>query len=362
MRKIVLPLFFLLNFVGFLSLSAQEATDTTIYTALEEMPRFPVPACEEMDTTLSFKNQCAQQALLSFMYSNIEYPMEARQNGNEGTVVASFVIEKDGSISNPQIVKDAGGGTGLEVLRIINALYKSGIKWIPGKREGKPVRAQFNLPIKFKLEEALPYSIVGRDTLYTEFDTPLEFKGGDEALKEYLTNKLKYPDGYQDSCKIGRIELQLIIRKNGEVRILDMIDYNDLGFDFWYEAIDAGTSTFGKWNVATYEGRPVSTAYEISLPFTPEGAGCESIVENYKQASKIAEEGATLFNEGEKEAGLEKLSEAVEMMPNNANFRIMRGQALLDLNRLNEACTDLRKARRIALINWYDEVLPIICR
>jgi TonB family protein len=353
--------------IGFLLLVpvlsfSQETGDTTIYTAVEEMPRFPVPACEELDTTASFKNQCAQQALLAFMYENLNYPLEARQNGNEGTVVSSFVIEKDGSLTNPQIVKDIGGGTGLEVLRIINALAQSGIKWIPGKQQGQAVRTRFTLPIRFKLEEALPYTLVGRDSIFTKFDTPLEFKGGDEALKDYLTNRLKYPTGYEDSCKVGRVELQLLIRKNGEVRILDMIDYNDLGFDFWYEAIDAATSTIGKWNVATFEGRPVSTAYEISLPFSPTAEACQSVVDNYKQASLIAEEGAQLFNNEEKEAGLAKLSEAVEMMPNNANFRIMRGQAYMDLNRFDEACTDLRLARRIALINWYDDVLPIICK
>jgi predicted Zn-dependent protease len=65
---------------------------------------------------------------------------------------------------------------------------------------------------------------------------------------------------------------------------------------------------------------------------------------------------------GEKEAGLEKLTEAINLLPDNANLRIMRGQAYLDLNRFSEACEDLRIARNLSLINWYDEVLPIICK
>lgn len=341
---------------------AQEAGDTTVYTVLEEMPRFPSPACEGLDTTVAAKNDCAQQVLLSFVYNNIIYPLEARQNGNEGTVVASFVVEKDGGITNPKIVKDVGGGTGLEVLRLINEMIKAELKWIPGKKKGQPVRAQFTLPVKFRLEEALPYVLSGRDTVYSEFEKPLEFQGGTEALLAHLDERLVYPDNWKDSCRIGRVELQLLIRKNGDVRILDMIDYNDLGFDFWYAAIDAATSTLGKWDVATYEGRPVSAAYEVSLPFKPEGAGCRTVIDNYEAANAMAEEGAKLFNEGEKDAGLEKLSQAVELLPNDANFRIMRGQAYLDLNQFDKACEDLRIARNIALIDWYNGVLPVICK
>ena len=360
MIRIILLLVFAI--FSFAMTYAQETGDTTIYTALEEMPRFPAPFCEELDTTVAAKNDCAQQVLLSFVYNNLTYPLEARQNGNEGTVVATFVIEKDGRITNPEILRDVGGGTGLEVLRLINEMIKAEFRWIPGKNKGQAVRAKFTLPVKFRLEEELPYVMVGRDTVYSQFEKPLEFKGGTEALKAHLEERLIYPDKWKDSCRIGRVELQLLVRKNGDVRILDMIDYNDLGFDFWYAAIDAGTSTLGQWDVATYEGRPVSAAYEVSLPFKPEGAGCRTVIDNYEAANTLAEEGAQLFNEGEKDAGLEKLSQAVELLPNDANFRIMRGQAYLDLNEFDKACEDLRTARNIALIDWYDGVLPIICK
>ncbi|MCG8329516.1 MAG: TonB family protein [Chitinophagales bacterium] len=357
-------LFAALILMSFLTtnLIAQETGDTTIYKALEEMPRFPVVGCEDMDTTLAVKNQCAQQAFLSFVYSNIQYPLEARQNGNEGTVVATFVVEKNGTVTNPSIVKDIGGGTDLEVLRIINGMRQAGIQWIPGMREGNPVRAQVVLPVKFKLEEALPYVLVGNDTIYTVHEQALSFEGGDEALQTYLTERLNYPKSWEESCKLGRIELQLLIRANGDVRILDMIDYNNLGFDFWYEAVDAATSTIGKWTPAVYEGRPVAAAYNIILPFMPDENKCKDAIDTYELANQIAQEGANLYSEGETDAGIEKLSQAVEMMPENANFRLMRGQAYLDLNRFEEACEDLQIARSIALVNWYDGVLPIICK
>ncbi len=336
-----------------------ESTDTTIYKALEEMPRFP--ACEQLDTTIAFKNQCAQQSLLKFMYQYIVYPQEAREQELEGQVVVSFVVEKDGSISQPKILKDIGGGAGLEVLRVVQEMNEAGIAWVPGMKNGAPVRAQFTLPIRFELEEAKPYVLAGRDTIYIETEKPLEFEGGTEALTSYLEQEVKYPEEGYDSCMVGRIEIQILVRPDGNVRILDLTDYNDLGFDFWYAAIAASTSTSGMWEPAVYEGRKVTTAFDLSLPFLPENEGCATRVEQFTEANKLANEGAVLFNDGEKEAGIDKLSEAIGLFPDNAEFLLMRGQAYLDGQEFDKACADLRKARRISLVNYYDDVLPIIC-
>lgn len=343
-------------------LSAQEAPagDTTIYRALERPPRFP--ACEELDTTLAVIQQCAEQSLLEFMYNNIRYPQEAREQNLEGSVVATFVVENDGSLSNLSVLKDIGGGAGLEVLRVVEGMNNAEIRWVPAEKDGKPVRFQYTLPIKFKLEEALPYTLVGQDSIYTIYDTPLGFKGGADALRAYLEQNLEYPEVPEDTCIIGRVELQLLVRPSGEVRILDLIDYNDLGFDFWYEAVDAATSTYGKWDVATYEGREVSAAFDLSLPFIPESASCATLVEEYEAANELAQDGAQLFAEEEQELGIAKLTQAIDMFPQNAEFLLMRGQAYLDMQRYSEACSDLRLARSIALVNWYDAVLPIICR
>lgn len=357
MRKIRL---LILLFSAFhLSLAAQEA-DTTIYQVVEQMPLFA--DCDQLDTTLQAKRSCSEQQLLSFVYSQVTYPPEAREEGLEGTTVVSFVVEPDGTVSNPEIVRDVGGGTGLEVLRVINLMNEQGLRWTPGRRDGSPVRVRMNLPVKFELEEALPYVLAGRDTLYVRYDSPPAFQGGDEALRIWLGEKLDYPEEGNDSCRVGSIDMQLIIQPDGRVRIYDMIDYNDLGFDFWYEAIDAATSTAGKWEPAVYEGRKVKAAYDITLSFAPTVERCQERVESYQQAGGMVNEGLELLDAGESEAGIAKLDEAVALFPDDANFLFIRGQANLDLNRLDEACADLRKASDIALVNWYAEILPLICR
>lgn len=116
-----------------------------IFKVVEDMPRFP--GCEDVSGKTE-REQCAQQKMLEFIYKNIKYPTIARENGVEGTAVIRFVIEPDGAISNAEVVRDIGAGCGGEALRVVETMPK----WIPGKQRGKPVRVQFNLPVKFKLE------------------------------------------------------------------------------------------------------------------------------------------------------------------------------------------------------------------
>ena len=117
-----------------------------IFKVVEEMPRFP--GCDNEPGDAKAKEQCAQKKMLEFIYKNIKYPAIARENGVEGTVVVTFVVEKDGSISDAKTLRDIGAQCGEEALRIVKMMPK----WTPGKQRGNSVRVQFNLPVRFKLE------------------------------------------------------------------------------------------------------------------------------------------------------------------------------------------------------------------
>ncbi len=116
-----------------------------IFKVVEEMPTFP--GCESISDKAERKT-CVDQKLLEFIYSNIKYPVLARDNGVQGLVVVNFVVEKDGSITDIQVVRDIGAGCGEEAVRIVKMMPK----WNPGKQRGRPVRVRFTLPIRFKLE------------------------------------------------------------------------------------------------------------------------------------------------------------------------------------------------------------------
>ena len=111
---------------------------------VELMPLFP--GCEEI-TIYEERKTCAEGRMLQFLYQNLKYPPEARDNGIEGIVVIRYIIDKDGTILEPEVIRDIGGGTGQEGLRVVKLMPK----WNPGMQEGKAVMVYFNLPIKFKL-------------------------------------------------------------------------------------------------------------------------------------------------------------------------------------------------------------------
>lgn len=71
----------------------------------------------------------------------------ARESGIQGTVYVTFVVERNGNVTDVRVLRGIGGGCDEEAVRVIKAMPK----WNPGKQRGKPVRVQFNMPIKFTL-------------------------------------------------------------------------------------------------------------------------------------------------------------------------------------------------------------------
>lgn len=111
----------------------------------EVMPRFP--ACEDKGLSKEERQACAERALLQYVYENLEYPDVALDNGISGQVVVRFVVEKDGSISSAEVLREIGGGCGQAVLDVVNSMPR----WIPGSQQGMKVRVFFKLPVQFAI-------------------------------------------------------------------------------------------------------------------------------------------------------------------------------------------------------------------
>lgn len=120
-----------------------------IFVIVEQMPRFP--GCEDIEGDDQAKKACAEQKLMQYLADNIRYPHLAIENKIEGSVVVSFVVEKDGSISNVKLLRDIGGGCGEEALRLVESMNGKH-QWIPGKQRGRTVPVRFTLPIRFTLQ------------------------------------------------------------------------------------------------------------------------------------------------------------------------------------------------------------------
>lgn len=108
-----------------------EGEELKIHTFVEEWPEFPG----------------GDIARVKFLSENIVYPKVAKEAGIQGPVHLTFVVEKDGSISNVNILRGIGGGCDEEATRVVSSMPK----WKPGRQNGKEVRVQFNMPINFKL-------------------------------------------------------------------------------------------------------------------------------------------------------------------------------------------------------------------
>ncbi len=109
-----------------------DVEDDKPFIAVEEDPGFPG----------------GDQARLQYLASNIKYPQTARELGIQGTVYLSFIVEKDGSITNVEVLRGIGYGCDEEAMRVVRAMPK----WEPGKQREKPVRVQFSMPIRFVLQ------------------------------------------------------------------------------------------------------------------------------------------------------------------------------------------------------------------
>ena len=117
----------------------------------EQQPRFP--GCEHLNLSRLEKDDCSKTKLIEFIYDHIKYPSIARENNIEGMCVIRFVVEKDGSIASIEVIKDIGGGCGLEAKRVVQLMNDMSQKWIPGLQRGRKVRVQYNLPVRFKLKK-----------------------------------------------------------------------------------------------------------------------------------------------------------------------------------------------------------------
>ena len=115
-----------------LSALGNTANADTVYNSVEKMPEFPG----------------GEQAMLDYVSKNVVYPEEAINKGIAGRVFVSFIVEKDGSVNEVEVMRGIGGGCDEEAVRVV----KSMPKWKPGKMKGKPVRVSYMMPIIFKLQ------------------------------------------------------------------------------------------------------------------------------------------------------------------------------------------------------------------
>ncbi len=106
--------------------------ENKVFDVVEQMPSFPG----------------GNAALMKYLSENIKYPVVAQENGIQGRVVVSFVVERDGSITDVRVVKSVDPSLDKEATRVVKGMPN----WIPGKQNGSAVRVKYNVPVAFRLQ------------------------------------------------------------------------------------------------------------------------------------------------------------------------------------------------------------------
>ena len=146
-----------------LTYEIKEDSPQDVFDVVEKMPEFPGGV----------------QELLGFLSKTIKYPAEAEKAGTQGRVIATFVVRKDGSISDARVVKSVDPLLDAEALRVINAMPA----WIPGTQNGKPVNVKYTVPISFRLDgktKEAPTAV----GIFTPTDSPAREAREDHICRE----------------------------------------------------------------------------------------------------------------------------------------------------------------------------------
>ena len=125
----------LMAMLGLTTVNAQKTVvaqkNQQVFDVVEQMPEYPG----------------GMQALFEYLGQNLKYPEDAKQQKVEGRVIAIFVVETDGSISNVEVVKPVFPSLDAEAVRVLSDMPK----WKPGMQSGKVVRVKYTVPINFSL-------------------------------------------------------------------------------------------------------------------------------------------------------------------------------------------------------------------
>lgn len=134
MKKLIIMS--LMAMFGLTTVSAQKTVvaekNQQAFDVVEQMPEYPGGI----------------KALLDYLCQNVKYPADAEKQKIEGRVIANFVVETDGSISNVEVFRPVFPSLDAEAVRVLSAMPK----WKPGMQSGKVVRVKYTVPISFNLK------------------------------------------------------------------------------------------------------------------------------------------------------------------------------------------------------------------
>lgn len=239
----------------------KKVDNDSIYQIVEQMPEFPGGI----------------DKLATYISENIKYPEAAKEKGVSGRVFISFVIEKDGAVSNVEVARGIGKECDDEAVRVVKAMPK----WKPGLMKGKPVRVNYMLPVNFKLDEGEAYKPVkgetvapqadlkpGKDGVWDIAETMPEYPGGIDGLRTYIQENLTVPEKYKnvETKAEYRVFVQFVVAEDGSITNVELKKSEPSKKDLNEEAIRV-VKAMPKWKPGTVDGKPVKVRYLLPVTY-----------------------------------------------------------------------------------------------
>lgn len=225
-----------------LSLSSKSREmNEQVFTVVEKMPSFPGGDAE----------------LLKYIATNIKYPKESQDNGEQGRVICSFIVGRDGSVNNPEVLRGVTPLLNEEAVRVINTMPR----WNPGMQRGKAVAVKYTVPITFRLKS--PVEEAKEETL-TVVDVMPQYPGGDRELLKFIAQSIKYPTDAQEAGVQGRVICSFVVDKKGNIVEPKIIRGIDPSSDA--EALRV-IGMMPRWTPGRQDGKAVRVLYTVPITF-----------------------------------------------------------------------------------------------
>lgn len=225
-----------------LSLSSKSREmNEQVFTVVEKMPSFPGGDAE----------------LLKYIATNIKYPKESQDNGEQGRVICSFIVGRDGSVNNPEVLRGVTPLLNEEAVRVINTMPR----WNPGMQRGKAVAVKYTVPITFRLKS--PVEEAKEETL-TVVDVMPQYPGGDRELLKFIAQSIKYPTDAQEAGVQGRVICSFVVDKKGYIVEPKIIRGIDPSLDA--EALRV-IGMMPRWTPGRQDGKAVRVLYTVPITF-----------------------------------------------------------------------------------------------
>lgn len=219
--------------------------DNKIYQTVETLPVFPG----------------GPEALVKNIYTNLIYPKAAQDAGTEGTVILSFVVEKDGAVGDVTIRKDIGNGCGDAAVETIKALPN----WKPGMQDGKTVRVNYNIPIKFSADATKPKVMDESERLHRRVEYSPVFGETSNDLNNYIEENLVMPKEAIENNTNGFVTIEFEVNKDGSLENVNI--KRDLE-DGCGAAAKELIENMPNWNPGYNEkGTPLRVYYTVAIEF-----------------------------------------------------------------------------------------------